>query len=64
MAHALGMSVVAEGVETGEQLQVLQALCCDEIQGYFISRPVPADEAKAFLRKRYLTPLHAVTSMR
>jgi diguanylate cyclase (GGDEF)-like protein len=63
MAHALGMSVVAEGVETGDQLQVLQALCCDEIQGYFISRPVPADEAKSFLRKRYLTPLHAVKSL-
>jgi diguanylate cyclase (GGDEF)-like protein len=60
MAHALGMSVVAEGVETGEQLQILQSLSCDEIQGYFISRPVPADDAQALLRKRFLMPLHSV----
>jgi EAL domain-containing protein (putative c-di-GMP-specific phosphodiesterase class I) len=60
MAHALGMSVVAEGVETGEQLRILQALSCDEIQGYFISRPVPADDAQALLRKRFLMPLHSV----
>ena len=42
MAHALGMRVVAEGVETAEQLAALQALACDEVQGYFVSRPVPA----------------------
>ncbi len=56
MAHALGMSVVAEGVETEEQLEVLRLLSCDEIQGYFISRPVPADEVPALLRQRYLLP--------
>jgi len=62
MAHALGMSVVAEGVETAAQLRILQALSCDEIQGYFISRPVPADAAQALLTRRLLMPLHAVTS--
>ena len=54
MAHALGMTVVAEGVETVEQLRILQALKCDEIQGYLISRPVPASEVPSLLQQRYL----------
>jgi diguanylate cyclase (GGDEF)-like protein len=56
MAHALDMRVVAEGVETAEQLAALQALSCDEVQGYYISRPVPAAQAKGLLEKRYLFP--------
>jgi diguanylate cyclase (GGDEF)-like protein len=44
MAHSLGMRVVAEGVETGEQVRILQALGCDELQGFYLFRPVPADE--------------------
>jgi EAL domain-containing protein (putative c-di-GMP-specific phosphodiesterase class I) len=48
------MQVVAEGVETEEQLQVLQALGCNEVQGYLISRPVPAGEATNFLVRRRL----------
>lgn len=63
MAHALGMSVVAEGVETSEQLKILQALSCDEIQGYFISRPIPADEAQVLLAKRILLPPDALQKM-
>ncbi|MDB5763936.1 MAG: hypothetical protein JWQ21_2931 [Herminiimonas sp.] len=54
MAHSLDMEVVAEGVETPEQLQILQALSCNQVQGYLISRPVVADEAAEFLRKRFL----------
>jgi diguanylate cyclase (GGDEF)-like protein len=54
MAHALGMTVVAEGVETVEQLRILQALNCDEIQGYLISRPIAAGEIPAMLQQRYL----------
>jgi diguanylate cyclase (GGDEF)-like protein len=42
MAHALGMRVVAEGVENHRQMQLLKTLGCDEGQGYFFSRPVPA----------------------
>ena len=42
MAHALGMDVVAEGVETAAQLRILQELQCNEVQGYFIARPMPA----------------------
>jgi EAL domain-containing protein (putative c-di-GMP-specific phosphodiesterase class I) len=56
MAHILDMQVVAEGVETREQLAVLQTLGCNEVQGYFISRPVPAKEAEAFLAQRHLFP--------
>ena len=44
MAHSLGLSVVAEGVETEFQLAFLLAEGCDEFQGYFKSRPVPAEE--------------------
>lgn len=49
MAHALEMSVVAEGVEKVEQLRILQRLGCDEIQGYLFARPMAAGEAQAFL---------------
>ena len=56
MAHILDMQVVAEGVETLEQLTVLQSLGCNEVQGYYISRPVPAANAVAFLNRRYLFP--------
>jgi EAL domain-containing protein (putative c-di-GMP-specific phosphodiesterase class I) len=56
MAHALQMRVVAEGVETAEQLAALQALSCDEVQGYFISRPVPAKDKAGLLHKRFLIP--------
>ena len=38
------MKVVAEGVETEEQLQLLREFGCDYIQGYLISRPIPAEE--------------------
>ncbi|MFC7517112.1 EAL domain-containing protein [Herbaspirillum sp. GCM10030257] len=58
MAHALGMSVVAEGVETEEQLQALRAMACDEVQGYFISHPVPAADAQALLQRRFLLSSH------
>ena len=44
MAHGLRISVIAEGVETREQLEFLRAHGCDEIQGYYFSKPVPEDE--------------------
>jgi len=56
MAHALGMSVVAEGVETAEQLKMLQEMQCNEVQGYYISRPLPASQMAAFLERRFLLP--------
>jgi diguanylate cyclase (GGDEF)-like protein len=54
MAHALGMAVVAEGVETAEQLTILQTLGCNEVQGYYIARPMPAADINALLQQRYL----------
>ncbi len=50
LAHKRGLSVIGEGVETREQLQVLGTLGCDEAQGYYIAAPMPADEFAAFLR--------------
>jgi diguanylate cyclase (GGDEF)-like protein len=50
MAHALGMDVVAEGVETADQLRILQELQCNEVQGYFIARPMPAADMAVLLR--------------
>jgi EAL domain-containing protein (putative c-di-GMP-specific phosphodiesterase class I) len=46
-AHQLGMTVVAEGVERAEQLSALQRIGCDIVQGYYISRPVPASALEA-----------------
>ena len=51
MSHSLGLRVVAEGVETDEQLRFLQDLHCDEMQGYLISRPVPREEATDLLAR-------------
>jgi diguanylate cyclase (GGDEF)-like protein/PAS domain S-box-containing protein len=44
MAHSLGLTVVAEGVETESQLSLLDALDCDVVQGYYFSKPIPAGE--------------------
>ena len=44
VAHSLGLMVTAEGVETREQLELLKAMGCDQIQGYLISKPISAGE--------------------
>jgi diguanylate cyclase (GGDEF)-like protein/PAS domain S-box-containing protein len=51
LSHALKIKVIAEGVETREQLDVLRSLECDEIQGYLISRPVKGEDAARLLRQ-------------
>ena len=51
MAHSLKLTVIAEGVETLEQLQLLQSLQCDEMQGYFVSPAVPADDFIEIVRR-------------
>lgn len=50
LSHNLGLRVVAEGVETAEAWDVLHALGCDVAQGYYVSRPLPADELERWLR--------------
>ncbi|UNK43103.1 EAL domain-containing protein [Luteimonas sp. S4-F44] len=50
LAHALGLRVVAEGVETEAQLRFLTDRHCDELQGYWISRPLPPAQCLAFVR--------------
>jgi EAL domain-containing protein (putative c-di-GMP-specific phosphodiesterase class I)/GGDEF domain-containing protein/PAS domain-containing protein len=50
MAKSLGLTTVAEGVETAEQLELLKTMGCDQIQGYFFSRPLPADDFMAYYR--------------
>jgi diguanylate cyclase (GGDEF)-like protein/PAS domain S-box-containing protein len=51
LAHALGLGVVAEGVETEGQLEELKRLGCDIAQGYYLGRPAPADVAVEYVTK-------------
>ena len=49
LGHSLGLSVIAEGVETQEQQHLLEAECCDAYQGYFFGRPVAIADFEASL---------------
>lgn len=49
MGHSLGMGIVAEGIETEEQLQFMRNQHCDDAQGFFLYNPVPAEECSRFL---------------
>lgn len=49
LSKGLGLTTIAEGVETEQQREMLSSIGCDLMQGYLFSRPVPADEAVAFL---------------
>lgn len=51
MANKLGMHVTAEGVETMEQCKQLQDLHCNEMQGYFFSKPITAEEMEEYLKR-------------
>jgi EAL domain-containing protein (putative c-di-GMP-specific phosphodiesterase class I) len=50
LAHSMKLQVVAEGVETREQLAFLSEHGCDIVQGYLFSKPVSAEDASAFLQ--------------
>ncbi len=51
MAKSLRLEVIAEGVETKQQLDFLRENNCDDIQGYYFSRPIPENEFKTFIRQ-------------
>jgi diguanylate cyclase (GGDEF)-like protein len=51
MAHTLRLQVIAEGVETAEQLEYLRIHRCDQIQGYYLSRPLPVSELEKMLQE-------------
>ena len=50
LGHALGLTVVAEGVEHKRQLALLRALGCDLVQGYLFARPLTSEDATELLR--------------
>lgn len=57
MGRSLGLKIVAEGVETAEQLEILRLNGADEAQGYYFSRPVPSEAFVELLRRRVLTAM-------
>jgi diguanylate cyclase (GGDEF)-like protein len=59
LARDLNIAVVAEGVETADQLDYLRQIACDEVQGYLIGRPVSADAAMALLGSKKLRAIFA-----
>ncbi|MFC3376084.1 putative bifunctional diguanylate cyclase/phosphodiesterase [Rugamonas sp. CCM 8940] len=54
MAHKLGIQVIAEGIETPQQMQALQSVGCDFGQGYLFSRPISSEELEKTIRNQYL----------
>ena len=50
LAASFEVPTIAEGVETAEQVSVLKRMGCDIIQGYYFSRPIPADEFEKFIK--------------
>jgi EAL domain-containing protein (putative c-di-GMP-specific phosphodiesterase class I) len=51
MAHTVGISVIAEGVEEALHLQLLREMRCDTVQGYYIARPMPACEIEQLITR-------------
>ena len=62
MGQSLKLRVIAEGVETLEQLEFLQAHRCDEAQGYYFSRPVPPEQFAQLLREAYVSPKYQLAA--
>lgn len=54
MSHELGLSVVAEGVETAQQLKLLSNMGCDLVQGYYFSKPLKAEDCMGFIQANLL----------
>jgi diguanylate cyclase len=64
MGHALGLRVIAEGVENEAHLTLLQKQGCDELQGYLVGRPVPADRFVDHLARKRSSPVTPVRRQR
>lgn len=58
MAHGLGLGVIAEGVETEAQCEIMRSSVCDEVQGYFFSKPVGLEAIQTLLREGLQLPAH------
>ena len=54
IAHNLGLEVVAEGVETNQQLNFLSGLDCEQLQGYLYSKPLPENDFKSYLLSHHI----------
>ncbi|HEX5364830.1 MAG TPA: EAL domain-containing protein, partial [Gallionella sp.] len=54
MARSLDFTTIAEGVETAEQLAFLRECGCDEVQGYYFSKPLPAESLITFMKQSSL----------
>ena len=52
MSNKLGLELLAEGVETKEQVDVLRSIGCDQVQGYYYAKPMPAEEVFALLKEK------------
>jgi diguanylate cyclase (GGDEF)-like protein len=63
LAHNLGMKVVAEGVETADQVNVLQRMRCDSVQGFLIAQPLAAKELEDFLNSHSMTEKRVAVSL-
>ncbi len=57
MANKLGLGLLAEGVETREQVELLQQIGCDQVQGYYYAKPMPQDEFFSLLVQQQTTAL-------
>ena len=57
MGHALNLKVIAEGVETADQLNFLQRHDCDAIQGYYLSQPLSVDQLRDFMQRHHAASL-------
>ncbi|MNH30155.1 Oxygen sensor protein DosP [compost metagenome] len=59
LAHNLNLEVVAEGVESPEQMALLREFGCDQVQGFLVSKPLPVDELVEYLSRS--TPAQVVS---
>ena len=55
MSEKLGLGLLAEGVETKEQVDLLQSIGCDQVQGYYYAKPMPQEEFFELLKKQNST---------